>query len=87
VDSCCDSYYFCELLQFSGAALDVCQGREPDEPPPEPLPNGWCYVAPDAGFGDPSTVENCPPTQRQLVRFLPDDALIDGHFAFLACID
>jgi hypothetical protein len=83
---CCDNLCFCELLQFSGAALDYCQGREPDYLP-GPLPNGWCYVEPGVGLGDASTVANCPATQQRLIRFLPDDALMNHHTALFACID
>jgi hypothetical protein len=81
--ACCDDYCFCQLLQLSGADLDYCQGRIP-ELPPDTYPHGFCYVEPDRGFGDPSTVERCPSTQRQLVLFHPSE-VINHRVGFFAC--
>jgi hypothetical protein len=83
--ACCDEYCFCELPQFSGDALATCQDRAPGEPP-DGTSSGWCYVEPGAGFGDPSRVEHCHETQRQLIRWMPDDALKPHELAFVACI-
>jgi hypothetical protein len=82
--ACCEEACSCELLQFSGAELDHCQSRD-GEPPSRDGPPGWCYVEPDAGFGEPSLVADCPITQRQLLRFLPS-AILNGSHGSLACI-
>jgi hypothetical protein len=65
-NACCQSLCFCELLQLSGDELARCQAgdRSVDVP-------GFCYVEPDVGVGDPSTVEDCKPTERHLFFFTP----------------
>ena len=80
--SCCDDLCFCELLQFSGGDLAYCQDRA--EEPTSEAPNGWCYIEPGAGFGNESRIDECPPSQPQVVRFLPDDAVV-SRLAVLAC--
>lgn len=85
VDACCDSYCFCLLEQLSGEALAYCQGVGELDFEPGYGPQGWCYVEPDVGVGDPSKVENCPDTQRQLVFFEPS-TVINGSITYIACI-
>jgi hypothetical protein len=80
--SCCDDLCFCELLQFSGDDLAYCQDRA-GEPATE-APVGWCYIEPGAGFGDESRIDECPPSQPHLVRFLPDDFVVN-RLAVFAC--
>lgn len=63
--ACCESLCFCELLQLSGDELLLCQaGVDVDAP-------GFCYVEPDVGVGDPSTVEDCKQSERYNVRLTP----------------
>jgi hypothetical protein len=80
--TCCEDLCSCVLPQLSGDALAACQW--PDES--ETSPRGWCYVEPDAGWGDPSTVAECPSTQRRLIRVVPK-GIINHKVATLACID
>jgi hypothetical protein len=80
--ACCEEYCLCQLRQFSGDDLAYCQGRLEAEPPG--YARGFCYVEPDRGFGDPSTVENCPESQRRLVLFHPPGGY-SGSVTFIAC--
>jgi hypothetical protein len=82
--TCCDDYCFCELLQLSGNALAACQDRASSEAPAPPT-NGWCYIEPAAGFGDPSRIADCPSVQPQLVRFVPESVIADGQMSIVAC--
>lgn len=79
---CCEETCSCLLLQLSGDELAACQW--PNES--ESSPRGWCYVEPDAGWGDPTTVADCPTTQRRLIRIVPK-SIISHRVAMLACID
>jgi hypothetical protein len=81
--SCCDDLCFCEFLQFSGDELAYCQDRT-SEPATEP-PSGWCYIEPAAGFGDENRIDECPPSQPQILRFLPDDVVVN-RLAVFACL-
>jgi hypothetical protein len=68
-NKCCEGLCFCELLQLSGDDLLRCQAGI-DEPTLD-IP-GFCYVEPDVGVGDPTTVEDCRPDERQFLRLTPD---------------
>ena len=81
--SCCEESCSCLLLQLSGDELAACQW--PDET--ESSARGWCYVEPDAGWGDTRTVAECPDTQQRLIRFMPANVIAHGHTGTLACID
>jgi hypothetical protein len=85
VDACCDTYCFCVLEQLSGEELAYCQGVGELDFEPGYGPQGWCYVEPDLGIGDPSKVENCPDSQRQLVLFEPP-SVVNGSISYIACI-
>ncbi len=64
-NACCEALCFCELLQLSGDDLMLCQaGSDVDVP-------GFCYVEPDVGVGDPSTVKNCKASERYNLRLMP----------------
>jgi len=78
-NACCADLCFCELLQLSGDALLHCQAGIDD---PEVDVQGFCYVEPDVGVGDPSTVEDCRPSERQNLRFTPAYA---NYTAALRC--
>ena len=82
VDGCCDDVCSCQLLQLAGDELAACQW--PDES--ESSPRGWCYVEPDAGWGDASTVADCPNSQRRLIRIVPK-SIMNHMVGTLACID
>jgi hypothetical protein len=80
---CCENVCSCVLLQLSGDELTACQW--PNEA--ESSPRGWCYVEPEAGWGDPSTVEDCPSNQQKLLRIVPESVMPNGTIGTLACID
>ena len=79
-NACCQTLCFCELMQLSGDQLRACQGGENaaiaiDTP-------GFCYVEPDVGVGDPSTVAGCQPNRRELLILTP---LGSTHQAVVSC--
>lgn len=74
-NACCESLCFCELLQLSGDALARCQAGIDDTSLDIA---GFCYVEPDVGVGDPSTVKNCRPDERQNLRFTPSYSHYDA---------
>lgn len=80
---CCDNVCSCVLLQLAGDELTACQWPNEAESPPR----GWCYVEPDAGWGDPSTVADCPSSQARLLRIVPESVMPKGTIGTLACID
>ncbi len=70
-DDDCSDACLCEVLQVQQVtanppdALQRCQ-NDPDATGVE----GWCYVDADQGVGSDELVENCPATQRRLLRFV-----------------
>ena len=79
---------FCEIAQASGPALAACQGDASDAPVANGAAvDGWCYV--DAtttpATGDPKLVEDCPTTERRLVRFVGKGAATEGATLFITC--
>jgi hypothetical protein len=66
---CEDAYCICEELPADGASLDDCLNNQL----PAESSFGWCYLDPDSGRGSADFVANCPDTQRQTLRLLPDD--------------
>jgi hypothetical protein len=70
-DPSCAGACLCELLQVQEVAtnpdnaLEACQNDE-DAPGVE----GWCYIDADRGIGSAALVENCPATQKRLLRFV-----------------
>jgi hypothetical protein len=84
-DPTCAGACLCEVLQVQQVtsnppnALDVCRDDE-DAAGVE----GWCYVDADQGLGNPALVENCPATQRRLLRFV-GRGLEPNSTTFVAC--
>ena len=84
-DPNCVGACLCEVLQVQQVttnptdALDVCQ-NDPDASGVE----GWCYVDADLGVGSEQLVENCPATQRRLLRFV-GRGLEPNTTTFVAC--
>jgi hypothetical protein len=75
----CSSYCMCEIEQFSGDALGICQNVLTD--PGNQY--GYCYV--DENIGAPELVASCPATQRQIIRFMGSDLPAPRSIAFVAC--
>ncbi len=78
----CDAFNLCEIRQLTGDGQTECQNSEVATEP------GYCYVDPDNGAGNPVLVEDCPPTERRLLRFVgtgefPTPA--NNSLTFLAC--
>jgi hypothetical protein len=67
--ACCESLCFCELLQLSGDDLARCQAGIIDASLDVP---GFCYVEPDVGVGDLSTVKDCKASERHNLRLTPN---------------
>jgi hypothetical protein len=70
---------FCEIDQTQGADLTACATN------PEPMANGWCYVAASEGAAQARLVARCPATEQQQIRFVGAGAPQVGSSVFLAC--
>ena len=78
----------CEVPQARGVALDACQNKEGDAPVDSELMrpvDGWCYVDPEAGFGNPALIESCPPANFKNLRVLGRANAVEGEELFVAC--
>jgi hypothetical protein len=84
-DTSCVNACLCEVLQVQQVptnppnALDVCRN---DENPSGV--EGWCYVDADQGLGNEALVENCPATQKRVLRFV-GSGLGPNTTTFVAC--
>ncbi len=70
---------FCEIQQLAGAQRDACQTEA------EPAVDGWCYIDPAAGAGDPALVANCPDNEKRIVRFVGAGEPQSGTTVFITC--
>jgi hypothetical protein len=77
----CSSFCLCEVTQVSGDAATDCRNAESTAE----STNGWCYVDPDQGVGNPALVSKCPVTARRKLRFVGDGNLVNGSTTFVAC--
>ncbi|MEB2313277.1 MAG: hypothetical protein OZ921_12955 [Sorangiineae bacterium] len=88
----CAQYLLCEINQFdtvnSPAELTSCQNDDV----PNPSYSGYCYVADNQQgqhIGNPTLLEKCSPTEKQLLRFVGGDANAPlpapGATYFIAC--
>jgi len=75
----CGEMCLCELPQEEADALATCQSA--DEGTVAGLPPGYCYVDPDNGVGSETLVENCPSTQRRILRFVGNNPTATGGTA------
>jgi len=72
----CALFHVCEIQVADASCLT---------PAPDASAIGWCYVAPDDGFGDPTLVADCPSGLRWKVRFVGANTPAPGADVFLAC--
>jgi hypothetical protein len=88
----CNDMCLCVLPQEEGDNLGTCQNA--DEGTVASLPPGYCYVDPEAGAGsNTDLVENCPSTQRRILRFVGNQPTavggtavpLTGALVFTAC--
>lgn len=87
----CGEMCLCELRQKEGGELETCQTA--DEGTVTNLQAGYCYVDPDNGIGNPALVENCPSTQRRILRFVGNNPTsttgtavpLPGALVYTAC--
>jgi hypothetical protein len=78
---------FCEIKQVLGEDLVACQKQTANPPinaSMQPV-NGWCYVDPAAGVGNPDIVEKCPDTEKRIVRFVGEGGAKAGATLFITC--
>jgi len=82
-DAECQQACLCQLDQVppEGGALESCQY----DIAPGGNVQGWCYVDPDAGYGNSALVAGCAATDRRILRFVPDQLLRSGTTTFVAC--
>jgi hypothetical protein len=83
----CDQFCTCEVPQTRSEALKACQNdvRESPRDPSGARIDGWCYVDPGAGFGNPALIESCPPANFKNIRLVGSAALREGEELFVAC--
>ncbi|MEM9691199.1 MAG: hypothetical protein AAGA56_01520 [Myxococcota bacterium] len=81
---------FCEINQLTGTDRDACQNDDSDAPVNAETGasvDGWCYV--DAATvprtGNPAIVENCPPTEQRIIRFVNAGQGEGGATLFITC--
>jgi hypothetical protein len=77
----CSDYCLCEIDALEGEELATCQDTL-DVPGTS---NGFCYVDPASGYGNPELVADCPVSQRRVIRFLGEDLPAPNALAFVAC--
>ncbi len=77
----CSDYCICELSQFAGGDLEICQNSATDSGDLE----GYCYIDPENGVGNPDLVAACPPTQRRLLRFMGPDFPSPNASVYVSC--
>ena len=86
-DPACNEACLCEVLQVQAANPDPAEAlracREDENPSGV---EGWCYIANSERqqIGRPELVAECPPTQRQILRFV-GQGLQNGTTTFVAC--
>ncbi|MEZ4306449.1 MAG: hypothetical protein R3F14_00150 [Polyangiaceae bacterium] len=91
---------FCEITQLENADTNVTQTEcknSFDQPgfdlcacqytPEGQIINadGWCYVDETSGIGNPDIVENCPATERRIIRFAGAGEPAPGATLFITC--
>jgi hypothetical protein len=76
----CAELCVCEVLQAQGADKTSCQNDTVLSEGGE----GWCYVSPNDGIGNPSLVSECASTQKWRMRFLETGADPESDFV-IAC--
>jgi hypothetical protein len=69
------------MEQLSGAAQQECLNS------PTNTADGWCYVDPTLGVGNPALVAQCPPSGRRKLRFRDDAPPPPGRITFIMCTD
>ena len=84
----CSDYCYCDIQQFAGDELLVCEGSAND-PGTE---FGFCYVDPaidsngDGTFdANPALLADCKDTEKRMLRFLGADVPASDALAFIAC--
>jgi hypothetical protein len=51
------------VTPLSGAALSQCENAADPK-----LGDGWCYIDPDNGVGEPTLVDHCPGSAARAIR-------------------
>ncbi len=71
----------CEIQQLTDqTGLQSCL----DDDPVAKGVNGYCYV--DGNQGNPAFINQCPETERRVLRFVPEsDTPTQGANVFIAC--
>jgi hypothetical protein len=75
----CASLCVCEIAKAEGDDLEGCLD------PYAGAGDGWCYIAPDQGFGAADAVAHCPSGARQTINFAGQASLNAAEVGVLAC--
>jgi hypothetical protein len=74
---------FCEIVQLAADEKDTC--RTVEDPQANAQGDGWCYIDPAAGLGNPAIVADCSANERRLVRFVGEGEPLPGATVFVTC--
>ena len=80
VEETCTNACACEIVPASGEEREACENDVDAEGA-----NGWCYIAPAQGLGNPELVSQCPATQQRRLRLLGDAEKTEEGIVYLAC--
>ena len=79
---------FCEITQLTGDELTACQEDINDPPVLNGAQvDGWCYIDATTSppTGNAALVENCPESEKRIVRFVGQGAAQPGATLFITC--
>jgi hypothetical protein len=80
---------FCEIQQCKDVQLTACQTNISDIPVDVngAAVNGWCYVDATTSppLGDPLIVDECPATEKRIIRFVGTGEAQPGATLFITC--
>jgi hypothetical protein len=81
--SSCEDYRLCRLRALQGPDRDRCQNDASEIEDAV----GYCYIADtaDQQIGNPELVEECPESERRLLRFVGRNVPARGSAVFIAC--
>jgi hypothetical protein len=77
---------FCEVEQLKGDGKTKCEQDEVDPKDPQHY-SGWCYIDATTSprIGNPKLVNDCPETEKRIVRFIGDGEAQTGATMFITC--
>jgi hypothetical protein len=75
----CNAYHLCQITPLAADQRQSCLMSE------DASGDGWCYIDPEQGLGNPDLVEKCAPTEQRKIRFVGGGLPQKGTVTFFAC--